>query len=157
MKLRENIEVECVRDLPLREAILVSPDTKVREVINLMREKQLGCAIVVDADRKPIGTFSERTIIDLVLQQPDDLDALTVGEHLDEEWFSICETDSVCSVMDTIQQRGARFICVVDEEGHVVALTGQKGLAEYIAEHYPTQVMVQRIGGSPGMETREGA
>ena len=157
MRLEENIRKECVSDLPLREAIIIQTDTTVIAAIELMREKKLGCAVVVDADGKPLGTFSERTVIDLVLQQPDNLSALVVGEHMDEEWFSVRQTDSICAVMETIQQRSARFVCVLDDEGKVVALTGQKGLTEYIAEHFPRQVMVQRVGGKPGMETREGA
>jgi hypothetical protein len=45
---------------------------------------------------------------------------------------------------------------VVDEEGKVTALAGQKSLMEYVAEHFPGQVMVQRIGCPPCSE-REGA
>ena len=157
MRLEENLKKECVSDLPLREAITIQTDTTVIAAIELMREKQLGCAIVIDADGKPLGTFSERTVIDLVLQQPDNLNALAVGEHMDEEWFSVRQTDSICTVMETIQQKAARFVCVLDEDGQVVALTGQKGLSEYVAEHFPRQVMAQRVGGKPGMETREGA
>lgn len=157
MRLEENIKKERVSDLPLRDAITVQRDTTVVAAIELMRERQLGCAVVVDADGKPVGTFSERTIIDLVLQQPDNLAALPVGEHMDEEWFSVKQTDSICTVMETIQRRGARFVVVLDDAGQVVALTGQKGLSEYIAEHFPRQVMAQSVGGKPGMDTREGA
>lgn len=157
MRLEENIKKECVSDLPLREAIIVQTDTAVIAAIEVMRERQLGCAIVVDDDGKPLGTFTERTIIDLVLQQPGNLHALVVGEHMDEEWFSVQKTESIRRVMEIIQQRAARFVCVLDEEGQVVALTGQKGLSEYVAEHFPRQVMVQRVGGKPGMDTREGA
>ncbi len=70
MRLKQNIQKELVGDLPLREAILVQADTSVKAAIELMREKQLGCAVVVDADDKLLGTFTERIVIDLVLQQP---------------------------------------------------------------------------------------
>jgi CBS domain-containing protein len=157
MRLQENLKRECVSDLPLREAIVIQTDTTVSAAIELMRERQLGCAVVTDADGKPLGTFTERTIIDLVLQQPDNLNALAVGDYMDEEWFSVKQTDSICTVLETIQRRAARFVCVLDEDGKVVALTGQKGLSEYVAEHFPRQVVAQSVGGKPGMETREGA
>jgi uncharacterized Ntn-hydrolase superfamily protein len=76
---------------------------------------------------------------------------------LDPEYFEVSVRDTVCHVMDRVRRQGARFVCVVDEMGRAVALTGQKGLAEYIADHFPDQVMVQRVGGRPGQETREGA
>ena len=68
MRLQENLKRECVSDLPLREAIVIQTDTTVSAAIELMRERQLGCAVVTEADGKQLGTFTERTIIDLVLQ-----------------------------------------------------------------------------------------
>jgi CBS domain-containing protein len=157
MRLEENLRSECVSDLPLREAIVIKPDTAVAAAIELMREKQLGCAIVVDAEGTPLGTFTERTVIDLLLQQPANFNKMIVGDHLDAEWFSVRQTDPICVVLEMIQQRSVRFVCVFDDDGKPVGLTGQKGLSEYVAEHFPRQVMVQRVGVRPGMETREGA
>ncbi len=157
MRLKRNIQTELVVDLPLREAILVQSDTSVSAAIERMREKQLGCAVVVDVDGKLLGTFSERIVIDLVLQQPENLTTLTVGDHMDQENFVVKTSDTICKVLDAIQNKAARFVCVVDDEGAVVGLTGQKGLSEYVAEHFPQQVMVQRVGGKPGMKKREGA
>jgi predicted transcriptional regulator len=157
MALRENLQNEAVTDLPLRDPILVSPQTNVRAAIQRLRERQIGCAIVVDEAGKPLGFFTERTIIDLLLQKPDRLETLLVKDHLDPEYFEVSVRDTVCHVMDRVRRQGARFVCVVDEMGRAVALTGQKGLAEYIADHFPDQVMVQRVGGRPGQEPREGA
>jgi CBS domain-containing protein len=157
MRLEENVRRECVSDLPLREAIIIRPDTPVTAAIELMREKQLGCAIVVDSEEKALGTFTERTVIDLLLQQPSSLNELVVGDHLDAEWFAVKQSDPISTVLEMIQERSVRFVCVFDDDGKPVALTGQKGLSEYVAEHFPRQVMAQRVGGRPGMETREGA
>lgn len=157
MGLIENIQRECVRDLPLREAIKIASDTSVSAAIQLMHEKQLGCAIVVDDQDRPLGVFSERTVIDLLLQPPKDLAEMRVADHLETDWFCVREDDSLVKVVQAIQEQGARFLCVTDADGRVIALTGQKGLSEYVADHFPQQVMVQRVGGKPGTETREGA
>lgn len=157
MGLMENIRNERVRNLPLREALTISPDCSVHDAIERMRERQFGCAIVVDAQNKPLGAFTERTVIDLLLQQPESLDSIVVEGHLDEEWFCVRQDDPLLRVIEAVQEKGARFLCVTDDDGRVVAITGQKGLSEYIAEHFPQQVMVQRVGGKPGLETREGA
>ena len=45
----------------------------------------------------------------------------------------------------------------VDDQGKLVGLTGQKGLMEYVAEHFPGEVMVQRVGEKPYTQSREGA
>ena len=157
MGLQNNIQSERVARLPLREGIIVAADATVRSVMDRMRQRQLGCAIVVDPDGRPLGTFSERTVIELLLQQPDQLEQLTVGRALDEAWYQVRNTDPIVAVLDLVQQQGARFVCVIDEQGRAVGLTGQKGLSEYIADHYPQQVMIQRVGGRPGQLAREGA
>jgi CBS domain-containing protein len=157
MGLKENLQQECVRDLPLREPVIVSTNATVSETIAALRERQIGCAIVVDDQQKPLGVFTERTVIDLALQSPDDWDVLLVKDHLDADYFVISEDDAVCALFKMVLDDAARFVCVVNQDGHPVAITGQKGLAEYVAEHFPRVVMVQRVGGKPGQETREGA
>lgn len=157
MGLKENLHSESVSELPVREAILVSPQTTVRQAVELMQARRLGCAIVVDADNRPLGMFTERALIELLLQQPDNLDQLCVSDHIERDCHCVQSTDPVWAVLDLVHKRGARFICQLDAQGRVIGLTGQKGLAEYIADHFPKQVISQRIGGQPGMETREGA
>ena len=84
MGLRENLKNEEVRDLPMREAVIVRPDMKVRDAIEKMREKRLGCVIVNNDEQEPIGTFSESSLIDLLLKEPNAIDADEVQHHLDE-------------------------------------------------------------------------
>ena len=157
MGLKENLQSETVSKLPCREAILLQPDTTVRQAVEVLQSKKLGCAVVVDAEGKPIGIFTERTLIELLLQRPNDLGTILVRDHLEAEWFCVQSSDPIATVLDLVQNRGARFVCELDEHGKVKGLTGQKGLSEYIADHFPEQVMVQRIGGQLGMGTREGA
>lgn len=157
MGLKENLQTETVSKLPCREAILVPPDMSVRQAAEILQSKKLGCAVVVDPDGKPIGVFTERTLIALLLQQPDNLDNISVRDHLEAEWFCVRDNDPISAVLELVQNRGARFVCELDAQGKAIGLTGQKGLSEYIADHFPAQVMVQRIGGQLGMENREGA
>lgn len=148
---------EQVRDLTIRDAIVVTTDSPLREVIALMRAKQLGCAMVVDPDDKPLGTFTERTMINVMLRFPQEFMEHTVGDHVYANAVFVNQSDPIHQVWDAIQNKGRRFVGVVDDEGKLVGLTGQKGISEYIAEHCPQQVMVQRIGGKPGLQQREGA
>ncbi len=157
MGLKENLQTETVSKLPCREAILVPPDMSVRQAAEILQSKKLGCAVVVDPEHKPIGVFTERTLIALLLLQPDNLDNIPVRDHLEAEWFCVHDSDPISAVLDLVQNRGARFVCELDEQGKAIGLTGQKGLSEYIADHFPEQVMVQRVGGQLGMENREGA
>lgn len=157
MGLKENLAVEPVSALRLREAVTVPPSTLVREAIQKMRGKQLGCVVVVDDDGKPVGVFSEQRILQLLLSAPDALESQTVEQHLDPAWATVRLTEPVAAVVKVMQARDLRFVVVLDAAGKAVALTGQKGLMEYIAEHFPQQVMVQQVGGHRYFSEAEGA
>lgn len=156
MGLRQNIRQEPVTSLALREAITTSPSTPVREAVATMKKKQLGCVIVVNAQNEPLGTFTERSVVTLLHDNPQAFQTGVVGDYLDPKWTLVCQGDPVLEVIKGMQIEDVRFVVVVDEQGRAVALTGQKGVMEYVAEHYPQQVLVQRVGSKPPAY-REGA
>ncbi len=155
-KLQRNLRRETVAGLPLRNAVCVRARTLLRNVVAQLRSQSLGCAIVVDFESRPLGMFSETSLIKL-LADGVDLDTSAVGDYLDLDSTVLRTSDSIEKALTAIQTRGIRFLCVVDDAGHVVGLTGQRGVAEYISEHYPQQVMVQRLGGHTAFKFREGA
>ncbi len=156
MGLFENMKTETVSRLNLRPPVLVTPDQKVRDVVKAMRERNLGCAILVDPDRKPVGMFTESMLTQIVANHPELLDE-PVGEQAAEHWAQVSLSDPITSVLEALEIKNIRFLSVVDEEGRVAGLAGQKGLMEYIADHFPREVLVQRVGQKPYMVHREGA
>ncbi|MEM9186442.1 MAG: CBS domain-containing protein [Planctomycetota bacterium] len=155
MKLYESMATEDVKQLALREPVLASADETVKAAIGKMRARKLGCVIVIDSDRKPVGIFTESMLTQLLITDP-----AGVADKLATRMSSHCpvvrETDLVSRVLQSMQVENTRFLAVVDGEGRVTGLTGQKGLMEYIADHFPQQVLVQRVGSRPPQE-REGA
>ena len=156
MSLLENIHQEKVAELPLREALLARADLPVTEAIALMKSKRLGCVIVVDDNQKPLGTFTERSLVELLATSPQGLESAVVADHLDSKWACVSSNEPILSVVKGMQVEGVRFAVVLDSDGRATALTGQRGLMEYVADHYPQQVLVQRAGSKPPAE-REGA
>ena len=156
MSLFENMNNEEVRSLNLRDPVLVSPDDKLKDVIQAMRQQELGCAILVDDERKPVGMFTESMLTRLIATNPEAVNE-PVPNHAADQWPQVQLTDPIVSVLEALELKNVRFLSVVDEEGHIAGLTGQKGLMEYVADHFPSQVMVQRVGQSPSMQSREGA
>ncbi len=156
MGLYENMMNDPVSELALRQPILVKPTDTIQTAVEKMRQQQLGCVIVVDAEGKPLGIFTEGMLTRLVARQqfaPGD----PVEQYMETNLPSVGLSDAVVNVVDALQTRNIRFLSVLDNEGQVTALTGQKGLMEYVADHYPGQIMVQRVGVPPYSQTREGA
>ncbi len=156
MGLYKNMLEEPVSRLALREALTVAPNTSIREAVLLMREKRLGCVIAIDADRKPLGIFTEAMLRHLLAENPSGVDE-PVESHMAQQFAWVTDQDPVVTVLEAMQAKNYRFVCVCSEAGQVIGLTGQKGLMEYIAEHFPQQVMTQNLGSRTPGETREGA
>lgn len=156
MGLLENMKREHVEKLALRKPVTVPPETPIREVIQRMRDAHLGCAIVLDDDRKPEGMFTESMLTQLLVHDRDALDD-AVSTQMATQWPWVKLSDPIAHVLEAMQIKNVRFICVVDDKGRLAGLTGQKGLMEYVADHFPEQVMVQRIGNTPYLQEREGA
>lgn len=156
MGLRVNLLKEPVSRLALRDPVVVHPDTSVRDCIGQMREQGLGCVIAIDNARRPLGIFTEAMLRQLLVTNAAAVEN-PVREHMTREIQLVQLTDPVVKVLETMQHQKTRFVGVIDEDGRLAGLTGQKGLMEYIAEHFPQQVMVQRIGVAPYLAEREGA
>jgi predicted transcriptional regulator len=156
MGLYENIRNEPVSRLALRDPVVVSPEATVRDAVSCMRQRNLGCAIVVDQERKPVGLFAESMLTRLLSETPQAIYD-QILDHIDKKWPTVCLSDPISCILSALEFANIRFLIVVDEQGRLAGLTGQKGLMEYVAEHFPRQVIVQRIGGKPYPAHREGA
>ncbi len=156
MGLYENLRNEPVKTLALRKPVTAGPEDTIRQAVERMRAQRLGCVIVVDSDQKPVGMFTESMLTQLLTSNPKVVDE-PVSKHMAEHWPWVRATDPIHDVLDGLHLKNVRFLCVVDENDRLIGLTGQKGLMEYVAEHFPGQVMVQRIGGTSVGDKREGA
>ncbi|MCA9054708.1 MAG: CBS domain-containing protein [Planctomycetaceae bacterium] len=156
MGLHENMRSEPVSNLSLRTAVEMQASQTIRESVQAMRTAQLGCVVVVDDHRKPVGLFTEAMLRTLMAKSTDVLDHQLEAEMATTyPWAQA--GDSIEMVVDAMEAKNARFVVVVDDAGQLAGLTGQKGLMEYVAEHFPGEVMVQRIGTAPYPARREGA
>ena len=156
MSLTESLSSIPVRELNLRKLIPVEPGDTIRSAVKAMRKAKLGCVIAVDGDGKPVGMLTEGMLRQLIPNNPTVIDE-TIESHMANKFPWVTLDDTIDMVLDAMQINNTRFICVVDDDGKAHALTGQKGLMEFVAEQFPRQVMVQRVGGTQHTDSREGA
>lgn len=156
MGLHAKMSTEPVSRLNIRPALRVEPTSTVREAIEVMREGKLGCAVVADSKDRPVGVFTEAMLRALMAKGAPPLTD-PVNAHMAETFAWVKETDPIEMVLDGMEAKNVRFVVVVNKSGKVIGLTGQKGLMEYVAEHFPGEVMVQRLGAEPYPQQREGA
>ena len=156
MGLQENLRTETVERLEIRQPVVAQPDSTVQDAVRQMRERNLGCVVVVDPDGKPVGIFTESMLIDLIAHHREKLKE-PLSDHMTGQIPWVRNTDPITDVLQAMQLKNIRLLCVVDQHDRLIGITGQRGLMEYIAEHFPGDVNVQRIGMAPWLGDREGA
>jgi len=156
MALRQEILNEPVSALALRPMIAFSPSDPVRSVCRAMTEGKLGAAIATDADGKPVGMFNEKLLIRLLSHNPAAIDE-PADRHMTRNLFCVRDSDTIATLIATMQNRNVRWVCVVDDAGKATAMTGLRGVMEYIVDHVPRWVAVQSMDSKLAMDEREGA
>ena len=156
MSFRKVLEQESISALPLREAITVKPNTVVRAAVAMMRTRSLGCAVVVDHRQVPQAIFTERSVIELLAKNAS-LDNLSVFNFADRNFVAVKSCEPIMNAWRAIHEGSARFVCVTDDGGRLIGLTGQRGIPEYLADCFAPLISVQRTGGTPWMQQKEGA
>ncbi len=156
MSLTQDLKNEPIRNLSLRDAVAIRSTTTLGEAVVAMRDKHLGCAVIVDDAHRPTGMFTERGLVHALVVGAD-LDAGMARDYAETKCPTVNQSEPITRVWELIQRDGFRFVAVTDDNGTLVGLTGQRGLAEYLFEYFPQQVAVQRLGNAPWLHAREGA
>lgn len=156
MGLQENFRNERVDRLEIRNPVTMSSTGTVRDAMTMMRDSNIGCAIVIDDDRQPIGLFTESILTEILSRGSFDIDE-SIEKHMATRFPVVKITDPIADALEIMQLKSVRLLTVVDEQNRVVGLTGQRGLMEYVSDHFPGQVVVQRICQPPYYRSREGA
>ncbi len=108
--------------------ISASPDISVREAINILYEKHIGCVVTVDDDKKCIGIFTERDAIRLVaekvkLDQP-------LSNVMTKNVVTVQQDSSINEVRKVITVHKIRHLPVVNQMGILVGLLSVRYLLD---------------------------
>lgn len=138
MGLRENLCQDSVAQLPLREPLLVSPETSIRQAVEAMRQAHVGYALVC-RERELAGIFTERDLIRRVLVPRVDPDS-AVEPYMTLEPVTIRRSDPIALALRIMFQGHHRHLPVVDDEGVPVGIASVKHIVAYLVDHYPSTV-----------------
>ena len=156
MGLKQDILSEPVSELELRPVLTASGDMTVREAVAKMRHARLGYMVLLDDQDRPVHMFTERMMIKILLEGRAALDR-PLTDFYYKPADRIGRGEPIAKLIQMMHEGDLRFVCVVDEAGKCIGVTGQKGVMEYIADHFPRQVKVQTLEPRLFIKHREGA
>lgn len=124
------IEV-CKRDVAVTKRDVLLP-----EAASIMRERHVGCLVVVEADDvpKPVGIVTDRDIVVEVVAAGLDPRGLRVGDIMSEPAFTVRADNEIPDTLKAMRVRGVRRVPVVDDAGWLVGLASLDDLLESAGE-----------------------
>lgn len=115
-----------VKDVATREPVVVTPQTSLRAVSEVMAQHSIG-AVLVSAERRIVGIVSERDVIS-ALASGADPDGATVAGTMSYDVVSVRPDDTLYDAAVDMLDLGIRHVPVVDERDAVLGMVSVRDL-----------------------------
>lgn len=101
--------------------LMLPPDATVKDACQMMRDRRVGAALVVDGDRRLVGIFTGRDAVGRVLAEGRSAARTSLGQVMTRDPDTMPPGRSAIEALRLMQDGGFRHIPVVDG-GRVVGV-----------------------------------
>jgi CBS domain-containing protein len=119
-----------------RDVITVKPKASLSDTIALMQDRNIGSLVVVDANKRPIGIFTEADVLRKVATQIEDLSAHTVAEFMTRNPDVLHADTPIAHALHLMSIHRYRHLPIVDEHGVVVDVISFRDVVYYLETHF---------------------
>ena len=110
-----------------QDPVFVTPDTPTRSALERMSELHLGCMVVVDAERHPVGILTQSDLLPRVILAGFDL-ARPIGELMTANPHQLPASASAYDAVLEMATHGVRHLLVVDSESVLLGVVSERDL-----------------------------
>lgn len=128
-----------VRNLMQPDPVLVDPDRPIRDVLGLMNAQRIGGVVVVDAERRPVGIFTERDLLRQVADAEPGWHDYPVSRWMTAHPHTATPDMGFEEVIRLMDRLRVRHLPVV-EDGRVVGILSSRMLRSRHSEYLDRQV-----------------
>jgi len=114
-----------------RKPVSVTPETPLREAVQLMSESRVGSVIVVEPESgRPLGIFTLRDLLHRVAAKSCELDQMVLSVMSDSALLMLNWRATVYQAALVMARRGVHHVIVVDAAGKLVGVVSQEDIYE---------------------------
>ncbi|MDP1651980.1 MAG: DUF294 nucleotidyltransferase-like domain-containing protein [Rhodocyclaceae bacterium] len=114
-----------------RKPITATPETSLREAVQMMSENRVGSIIVVEPESgRPIGIFTLRDLLHRVAAKSCDLDQMVMSVMSDSGLLMLNWRSTVYQAALVMARHGVHHVIVVDATGKLVGIVSQEDVYE---------------------------
>lgn len=139
MTIEQALRDERLGSLPLSDPACVPRGTSLRETLRLMREEEVGCVLVCDGEGL-VGIFTERDVLNKLICSGVS-ESEPVDRFMTPSPAFLTPSDRLGDAVKMMTERGYRHIPLLDERGRRAGLIAARDIVNYVAEHFPAEVV----------------
>lgn len=127
--------------LHLKSPLSVKQDASIAEVVNILKHNKVGCILVVDADAKLIGIFSERDCVLKVIGMNIDFNKTPISTVMTPNPVSQGTDCTIAYALNLMSHGGFRHLPVVDDDNHPVSMLSIKDIIDHIVTAFTQDLL----------------
>ena len=105
-----------------REVITAEPDISVLEAAKLMRSNHVGCLVIVNDEKQPVGIVTDRDIVMEVIAEELPLDSISIKDFMATPPAVVREDGDIHNALLIIEKHGVRRIPVVNKNNVLIGI-----------------------------------
>jgi len=109
-------------------AILATPETSVRQAVELMEKKCVGAIVITDADEHVLGMFTERDLVRRVAARDREINTTLMWEVMSTPVVSVPANTTIEDGLALMNQRHFRHLPVVDSANRILGIVSLRYL-----------------------------
>jgi CBS domain-containing protein len=137
---------DTVKLLAPSEPIKLTADATVREVIAKMVANRRAAVVIVDAEGRLVGIFTERDVLTRVAGQGRDVERTRLGEVMTKDPEALSPQDRICYAINRMNNAGYRTVPLVDADRRPIGIVTVNDVVRWLAEIFPEAVLNLRPG-----------
>ena len=125
-----------IGDVCIRDVVVASRETTVREAARLMAENHVGNLVMVEdigGRRVPVGIVTDRDIVRNVVAEALDAGLFTLGDLVARDLVTVREDQSIFECMQQMRINGIRRMPVIDLKGGLIGIVSLDDLIQLLA------------------------
>ncbi|MEK7362435.1 MAG: CBS domain-containing protein [candidate division NC10 bacterium] len=145
-KLEGALLNDAVNVLGPSEPIRLPAAATVHEAITKMLANRRAAVVIVDAEGRLIGIFTERDVLTRVVGQGRDVQRTTLAEVMTSDPEALSPQDRICYAVNRMNNAGYRTVPLVDAERRPIGIVTVSDVVKWLAEIFPEAVLNLRPG-----------
>jgi CBS domain-containing protein len=132
-----------VSEIMTTRPVCATPETELREVARLMKERDCGEIPVVEGRQnlRPVGVLTDRDIVCRTLAEGKNPLEQKAGDVMTKTVLSVTPETSIDECCDIMEENQIRRLPVVDQSGEICGMISQADIARHTPKEKAAEVL----------------